>query len=192
MKHLLILGLSFWMLCACTQAPQKTDEGSAAAGAAADSVAITQAIHGFYQWYLEGKFGANATLPFIVNNGGKQSLDAQKLEAWGSALKKSGFVSEEYLTNVKAYFKKCEPIWANENTAEGPSSCLDADLFTCYQDSPDLLIDAFTKNPFKISLQEGGRAVASSEEIGLFPISLKAENGKWLLTNFGCVAVPAE
>ncbi|MFN0013731.1 MAG: hypothetical protein ACKVU2_04210 [Saprospiraceae bacterium] len=45
---------------------------------------------------------------------------------------------------------------------------------------------------FSISKQGEGRVSAYSEEKGIYNIGLKLENGKWLLTNFGCVAAAAK
>ncbi len=192
MKNLLFLCLSLCLFFACNEAPKKTPTTTASSAASLDSVAITKVIHGFYQWYLVEDSGFPGDLPFVVVKKGKQKFDVQKFESWGLALLKSGFVSSEYLTNAKAYFKNCEPVWATENLDEAPPTCPDSDLFTCLQDDPNLLIDQFTKSTFSISKQGEGRAIASSEENGINNIGLKLENGKWLLTNFGCVAAAAK
>ena len=191
MKNLLFVCLTLCLFFACNEAPKNTPL-AAPAQASLDSVAITGVIHGFYKWYLGGNSGFPAGLPFIIVEKGKQRFDAQKFESWGLDLQKSGFVSSEYLSNAKAYFKNCETVWATENVDEAPPTCPDSDLFTCLQDDPNLLIDQFTKSTFSISKQGEERAIASAKEYENINIGLKLENGKWLLTNFGCVTAAAK
>ncbi|MEM6320291.1 MAG: hypothetical protein AAF960_21665, partial [Bacteroidota bacterium] len=105
--------------------------------------AVMDVIHSFYQQYL-GKPSEFNEMEFINTTGDHLKLDVPKLEAYLARLKNTNYLSESYLKQLKTYYLKCEKSWQQESKNE-PNSCLDADIFTCSQDSPELIYDYFTK-----------------------------------------------
>lgn len=147
--------------------------------------AATDVIHGFYQWYFGDNTGLDSVDFVVVNEGEPLKLDLAKLDAYYSVVKSTGFVSDELIQSEKDYFKKCEALWKEES--EGPYSCLEADRFTCLQDSPDLIRDDFTKTPVLVTYAGEDRLSAAIMKAGMEAVlELKLENGKWLLANTPC------
>ncbi|MEM6517560.1 MAG: hypothetical protein AAF688_15365 [Bacteroidota bacterium] len=142
-------------------------------------------IHSFYQQYL-GKPSEFDEMAFINTSGDHLKLEAPKLEAYLARLKNTNYLSESYLKQLKTYYFKCEKSWQEESKDE-PSSCLDADIFTCSQDSPELIYDYFTKTSVETTYLTAERIFAQMEENGWRnDFELQLENNKWKLVKLRC------
>ena len=184
MKKLVFLFFSILFLSSCQEGTKKAPEPTAIA---ADSSAIADVIHGFYQWYDSYVRDEAKKIDFvkIVNN--HYALDLPLLEKYLSDVNASGFVSSEFLGNDMAFYKACENLWQNEE-AEGPPNGMDADKYFCAQDWD---LDFWTKSPVRIkSIGDDKVAATLYGEMGGSPLEhsfeLKKENGKWLLTKIEC------
>lgn len=184
MKKLVLVFFSILILSSCQEGTKKTPESTAIT---ADSSAIADVIHGFYQWYDPYIRDEAKNIDFvkIVNN--HYALDLPSLEKYLSNINASGFVSSEFLDNDMAFYKTCEKLWQNEE-AEGPPTGMDADKYFCAQDWD---LNFWTKSPVRIkSMGDDKVAATLYGEMGGSPLEqnfeLKKESGKWLLTKIEC------
>jgi hypothetical protein len=193
MKHLTITALFMLLLCSCQEETKKTSETSAVA---ADSTAIADAIHGFYQWYDQSIRARTTDIDFtkVVNN--HYALDLPLLEKYLANIKTSGFVSAEFLDNEMAFYQSCEKLWQKEE-AEGSPIGMDADKYFCAQDWD---LNFWTKAPVRFKAMGDDKVAATLyDTVDGSPFEhnfeLKKEGGKWLLTQIECdmgIGEPAE
>ncbi|MCU0346288.1 MAG: copper resistance protein NlpE N-terminal domain-containing protein [Saprospiraceae bacterium] len=194
MKYQLFIFLAGLTLFSCkntttTEAGAATEEVSAENGSDNDPdlLAITDVIHGFYKWY---ETNANALANINYVKGGKSStLDNAKLDAYYASLKQSGFISQAYIDEDRAYLKNLEATaWKNENVNEEPLTGLDYDRFFCAQDyeiafwtTAPVYVDGLGTDKVKANLTglEGGSERTQNFE-------LVKENGKWLISKIIC------
>lgn len=194
MKNYIIILITILFAFACNQTPQaesaSTQEvtadknNNANTSISADSTEIATVIHGFYKWY-DGFVNKNMT--FTDDTGKHLKLSPTKLAAYYAEFKKTGFVSEEFVENEYAFFKKCEKLWENENKDE-VVSCLDADKYFCGQDWE---INFWVNSPIRIKKIAENKAFVTmystdKENPQERNFELKKENNKWLLTKIAC------
>lgn len=192
MKNLILIFLLLGFVTRCKKAPQKiTSEIPEVVKPQdhPDLVAATDVLHGFYQWY--NVFQKNNNINFINDKGKHLKLDLPKLDAYLAHFNNSGYVSSSFITNEKAYYKRCETFWQKEGK-EGPPMGLDADKYFCAQDWD---INFWTTAP--VSAEGLGsnniKATMSGTEGGAprnQKFDLVKENGKWVIANIDCQMLP--
>ena len=174
------------LFAACAEAPKNTSETSAAS-VSADSAMVAQVIHGFYTWYDAISINDAEWSNFTDNSGKHLKLDTTKFNTFLNHLKSSGFVSQSFLDQEKAFYKKCELLWQNEPVDEVPSG-MDADKYFCAQDWE---INFWVNSPVRIKpLGQYKLAATMYGDEGGSPrehnFELVKENGKWLLSSIEC------
>ncbi|MBL7774614.1 MAG: DUF3828 domain-containing protein [Saprospiraceae bacterium] len=162
------------------------DQIAEALASAAARKACETTIHDFYRWYDAFARDDSRYIQFTDQSGKHVRLDTAKLELHLAQYKSSGFVSERFIANRKAYYQNCEKLWQNEPKDE-PGSCMDHDPCFCAQDWE---LDFWTKSPVSIQ-RTGEQAVATlSGTEGGSPreqrINMVLENGKWLIADIRC------
>lgn len=137
MKYILVFFLAAGLLASCQNSASEpseevpTDDGGSQDDA--DLVAINDAIHGFYHWY-EANLENLANINY-VSGGQPATLDQAALDNYYEQLRQSGYISQSYIDNDRAYLTNLEATaWKNEDVNEGPLSGLDYDRFVCAQD----------------------------------------------------------
>lgn len=191
MKNCIIILISVLFVFACNQNTEKESNSTQTVtnnksntSISTDSMEIAAVIHGFYKWY---DVFVNKNMQFTDNTGKHLKLSPSKLAAYYAELKKTGFVSEEFVENEYAFFKKCEKLWENENKDE-VVSCLDADKYFCAQDWD---INFWVNSPIRIKNMGENRAFATmystdKQNPQEHNFDIKKENNKWLLTKIAC------
>lgn len=186
MKSLASSILILIALFACNKGAQNT-ETTKSPDAPSDSVAIADAVHGFYKWYTAFSQDTTKRIDFTDDSGQHLTLNQAKLERYYANFKNTGFVSDEFIANEYEFYKKCSKLWQNELIDEVPS-CMDADKYFCAQDwEPDFWI----KSPVRIKNIGSDKVLATLYGIAFGGsmernIELKKENGKWLITKVEC------
>ena len=174
---------------ACNNKEVKKSSASAETNTAvvnttAESLAIAEALHGFFTWY-----DANETrlgkIEYVNDKGKHLVLDEKQLMLYHAEVKKSGFVSDDFIADEKKFYQACSKAWANERKDEVPTG-LDANRYHCAQDF---------MAPYNIgvvtSIINGDRAdavltLSAGNAKSDFKFEMKKENGKWLLSKIGC------
>lgn len=171
----------FFMACSSKQNSKEVNTDSLT-----PSYPASESVIGFLTWYKLHMMDLNAYN--LVTNNGNESPDPSKpysvnfpeTEKYIAALQASGFVSNKFAENRRAYFKKCDEALKIEQQYDGPPMGFDADLIMLSQDFElDFLEQA------KINAHPGGNT--NSHIILEFPYGLKLayamtwENGKWLI-----------
>lgn len=188
MKSLLFLPLALVALMACQPSSStNTTTTSPTRNTNSDSIAITDAVHGFYTWYNAFSQDTTHRIDFTDDRGKHLKLIQPKLERYYAHFKASGFVSDEFITGEQAFYKQCSQLWQQEASDDVPS-CLDADKYFCAQDWEPAF---WTTSPVRIRNSGENRVVAtlygkSYDSPMERNISLKKENGKWLITSIEC------
>ncbi|MBV6425922.1 MAG: hypothetical protein KIPDCIKN_00413 [Haliscomenobacter sp.] len=176
-----LIGLFFSLLsCGNQSQPHQSPTPSPAP----DSAAVADVIHGFYQWYDAFIENGGEKSGFTKEENGHLALDSVAFETYFAQFQETGFVSEEFVQNEWAFFKKCAAFWQNESLGELPT-CLDADKYFCAQDWD---IQFWTTAPVRINPLGDNRMAATlyggeSEERNF---ELKKEGDKWVLTKIEC------
>ncbi|MCC7466090.1 MAG: hypothetical protein IT261_07470 [Saprospiraceae bacterium] len=177
MKQVFPLALLILLLSACKSKPASQSE--------IDLSEITKTIHQFAQWYHDYVNGVTESQQFIDKKGPYARLDSAGLESYLVNLKSSGMVSESLLEGERAYYRKCEPFWQNENKEEELTG-MDANRFFCGQDwdiklwaSAPVSAEGLGTDEVVATMGplEGGRSVQ---------FSLEKEVDKWLITAVDC------
>ncbi|MDX2247890.1 MAG: DUF3828 domain-containing protein [Bacteroidia bacterium] len=186
MKNGVLFYLLVFMFFACKNADQN-DTAHEGQVVTADSAAIADAIHGFFHWYDTFLMDTTVRIEFTDASGEHLKLDQANLESYYSHFRNSGFVSDEFIANEYAFFKKCEQLWQNEAVDDIPS-CLDADKYFCAQDWE---INFWTQSPVRIQSLGDNKVYATlygSDSAGSIERSfeLKKENEKWVLLKVEC------
>jgi hypothetical protein len=149
------------------------------------TTAVTEVVHGFFKWYFKDNSQFEAANDFIDRDGDFLELNLSKLDNYLMVLKKTGFISDEFIKKEKIGYQKCAKLWKKET--EGPYSCLDADRFTCSQDAPDLLIDHYTTLPVQLMYMGDNRVKAQLIEEGwVSDLELIRVDNSWLIAKFEC------
>lgn len=179
MKYFLILLAALLGITAC----QNTGESASASKEAAksDSLAIADALHGFFKWYEENNERLN-TIRFVDNTGEHLKLDEEKLNEYLAEFDKSGFVSKGFTEDEKKFYKTCSAFWKNEPIDEVPTG-LGADRYYCAQ---DFVAPYSTGKVTSVIDGDHADATLALDETSKFHFSMIRENGKWLLDKTGC------
>jgi hypothetical protein len=197
MKKMIFISLVLTAFLACKDAPNSTDATKATEKADAtkdttagpttaggtqnttDTTSITEVVHGFYKWY---ETFPSMDYDYVDAKGKIAKLDNSKLEAYHTALLKSGFLSKAYIDNDMAYLKKYEAEWVKnkENGNDGPLSGLDYDRVFCGQDWDIVAYKSGAVKVDGISANEAKAGIESSK------LDLVKENGKWLISKITC------
>lgn len=146
----------------------------------------SESVIGFLTWYKVHMMDLNA-FKLVTNNGNATpqpdkpySVNFSETEKYIAALKASGFISEKYVENTRAYFKKWNDTLKVEKQYDGPPMGFDADLIMLSQD-----FDLNFLDQVKINTHPGG--TYNAHVMLEFPYGLKLayamslENGKWLI-----------
>ena len=157
MKQITALFIPIAIFFACGNPAPAPAETAKVVDISADSTAIAGVIHGFYQWYDKFTVDETKQLNFINEDGPHLTIDQGKMEAYFADFYKTGFVSQAFLTEQYAFYKKCEVLWQNEEKGDVPSG-MDADKFFCAQDWE---VDFWTKSPVKIQKTGENKAAAT-------------------------------
>lgn len=187
MKTLVNISFLAILLFSCKDAPKNTPVIEASKEVISDSMAVTNTIRGFYKWYKDFVVDTTKHMDFADDSGKHYKLNTSKLERYYAHFKVTGFVSNEFIENEYAFYKKCNTLWQDEPVDDVPS-CLDADKYYCAQDWDD---NIWLNSPIKITKTNGDRASATlyykdqaySMERNF---ELKKENGKWVLAKIEC------
>ena len=150
-------------------------------------IAITNTVHGFYEWYDTFIRDTGQNINFLDMRGKYAKLDAAKVDQYFNNLKAGGFISDEFIAGEKDFLRKCEPLWQTEDK-NAPLTGLDYNRFFCAQ---DWNIDFWTKAPVNVNGTGADRVAAtlSGTEAGTpreQHLELKLENDKWLITRIIC------
>jgi hypothetical protein len=193
MKNSVLICLVLTSLFACKEAPKNTadtpsdkmaevptDKGGTQDDG--DLVAVTDVIHGFYQWYEAFTNDDKRNIDYLDSKGKTSKLDNAKVNAFHAELMKSGFISKVYIDNDMVYLKKYEAEWQKnkENNNDGPLSGLDYDRVFCGQDWD---IIAYTMGAIEA---EGLGTNQVKVTVEASKIELVKENGKWLISKISC------
>ena len=150
----------------------------------ADSLAIAEALHGFFTWY-----DANETrlgkIEYVNDKGKHLVLDEKQLMLYHAEVKKSGFVSDDFIADEKKFYQACSKAWAKERKDEVPTG-LEADRYHCAQD----FVAPYNTGAVT-SIINGDHAdvvltLSAGGSKSDFKFEMKKENGKWLLSKIGC------
>ena len=189
MKQLLLTAIFAFFLQACQNKEATknttTTETKTAASAAADSIGITEALHGFFTWYDANNIRISK-IDLTKQNGKYLELDEKQLQNYLGEIKKSGFVSDELIADETKFYQACAKLWANESNDE-INSGMESDRFLCAQD----YIAPYNTGSVK-SIITGDRAhstltlKADMNQSNDFNFEMKKENGKWLLAKLDC------
>lgn len=150
-----------------------------------DSTGISNSLTGFFSWY-DAHVDSLSAIRFVNDAGEHLTLDENKLQTYLSALKGSGYVSDELLADEVRFYRACAKEWKTESKDEIPSG-LSADRFYCAQD----YIAPYQEGKVS-SVVNGDRAKAvltltgEMGERSEFRFELKKEAGKWLLSRLDC------
>lgn len=196
MKKLTFFGLVLTSFLACKNAPESTQSSaeksqtktaditnesinSGGKQDITDSAAIIEVVHNFYKWY---ETFPSMDYDYVDAKGKIAKLDNSKVEAYHTALLKSGFLSKAYIDNDIAYLKKYEAEWvkSKENGNDGPLSGLDYDRVFCGQDWDIVAYKSGAVKVEGISANEAKAGIESSK------LDLVKENGKWLISKITC------
>lgn len=192
MKHLLgaaLLISIFLTACQNNETPKTATapetKAAPAPAANADSIAIADAVHGFFTWY-DANSERLGKIQFVNDKGKHLTLDEKQFAVYLEEVRKSGFVSETFLTNETKFYHTCAKIWQTEAKDEVPTG-LDADRFLCAQD----FIAPYNTGKVTSDISGDGALATltltgSQNEQSIFTFDLKKENGKWLLAKLGC------
>lgn len=191
-KHLTVCIWS--LLAACTSAdktkmPPIGNKIAADAPQATDEAFKKQpagTILHFLQWYRSNvqqlkkiemvKHSAHpdSSTYYLVNDAGTE----QYLEA----LKQSGFVSDMYITNWRAYFTKCNDNLQKTPQTETPVQGLDFDLVMLAKDYEEDLagIESSTVEYVKVA-NDKGTVTVGLPTAGRLKYRISKQDGKWLI-----------
>ncbi len=154
----------------------------------------SESVIGFLTWYKAHMMDLNA-YKLVTNNGNETpepnkpySVNFSETEKYIAALKASGFISEKYVENRRAYFKKCDDTLKQEKQYDGPPMGFDADLIMLSQDFELGFLD-------QVRIDTHPVGINNAHIILEFPYGLKLdytmslEKGKWLIDDIQNVSV---
>ncbi|HET6991993.1 MAG TPA: hypothetical protein VFJ43_11745 [Bacteroidia bacterium] len=112
------------------------------------------------------------------------SVNFPATEKWLQLFKESGYVSDEFVTHWRKYFKDCEKDFQKNHAWDGPPDGFDYDfIFNSQEEFPS---DSVIQNATTKSANLTGDRVTISLEIPDFgeltKKLVKSTDGKWLLT----------
>ncbi|WP_205514430.1 hypothetical protein [Longitalea arenae] len=159
-------------------APQPTDEGFKKQPAGT--------ILHFLQWYrsnvqqlkkidmVKHSSHPDSSNYYVVNDAGTE----QYLEA----LKQSGFVSDTYITNWRAYFRKCNENLRKSPQSEAPVQGLDFDLVMLAKEYEEDLTGIERSTVEYVSVAEDkGSITVGLPSAGRLKYRITKQDGKWLI-----------
>jgi Protein of unknown function (DUF3828) len=162
-----------------------TETKAAASPANADNTAITETLHGFFTWYSanDERIGK---INFVNETGKHLALDEKQLTVYHAEVKKSGFVSDEFIADEIKFYKACSKSWEEETKGEVPTG-MGADRYLCAQDfiapyNTGTVTSVINGDRAKATLTLKGEQGEKSD----FTFDMKKEGGKWLLAKLGC------
>lgn len=191
-KHLTVC---IWaLLAACTSAdktkmPPIGNKFAADAPPATDEAFKKQpagTVLNFLRWYRSNvhqlkkieivthSTNPDSSMYYVVNDAGTE----QYLEA----LKQSGFVSDTYITNWRAYFKKCNDNLLKTPQTEAPVQGLDFDLVMLAKEYEEDLngIERSTVEYVNVANDKGSITVGLPT-VGRLKYRITKQDGKWLI-----------
>jgi len=137
----------------------------------------------FYKWYASDDSIQNFdVMKDLKDSTDFYAIDFDKVEKYLVAFKKSGFVSDKYISAQREYFKECEAAFKKNPANDGPPYGLDYDLIMLSQDYEEDLA-----NIDKIKVEEIYRKNNESKLKLLFfgggkiDVTLTKTNEKWLI-----------
>ncbi len=184
MKNLAFFSFLMFALLGCNETPKSTPVTTAVVS---DSAAITDAVHGFYQFYNTFYKDKTKNVDFTDDKGKHLKLNQTNLDAYYAHFKTSGAVSSDFVTKELAYYKNCETLWQKEEKGD-QASCFEADRYYCSQEEPDF--EFYTKTPILVKSLNNNKAIASyagtAEGNPSIRFELVKEAGKWLVSSIEC------
>lgn len=145
-----------------------------------------QTVKDFLCWYNDN-YEKLGKLQLIKNNPPSDTtkyycVNFPETEKWLAMFKESGFVSDEFLTHWRNYFKKCEKNFQKDHVNDGPPDGFEYDfIFNSQEETPnnaEIQKATFTQN----SIGDKTTIILNFPKYG--PISktlVKSEDGRWLL-----------
>lgn len=137
----------------------------------------------FYKWYASDDNIQNFNVMKTVKDSTDYyAIDFEKAEKYLAAFKKTGLVSDKYISGQRDYFKECEAEFEKNPANDGPPYGLDYDLVMHSQE-----YDEDLANIDKIKVVEIYRKSSNSKLKLLFfaggkvDVTLSKVNGKWLI-----------
>jgi len=180
MKYFSVLFLAFITITACQNTPESAAVKTTEA-AKSDSLAIADALHGFFKWYENNNERISA-INFVDDSGKHLSLNETKLNEFLAEITKSGFVNNAFVEDEKRFYQTCSKFWANEPIDEVPTG-LGADRYYCAQD----FVAPYSEGKVTATVKgDHADAVLTLAESTTFNFTMAKENGKWLLAKLGC------
>ena len=184
MKNLVTFCFVLFVLWGCNETPKSTPVTTVFFS---DSAAITDAVHGFYQFYNTFYKDNTKNLDFTDDKGKHLKLNQANLDAYYAHFKNSGVVSSDFVTKELAYYKNCETLWQKEEKGD-QASCFEADRYYCSQEEPDF--EFYTKAPISVKSVANNTASAAfagtTEGSPSISFELVKEGDKWLVSKIEC------
>lgn len=159
-------------------APQPSDEGF--------KLQPANTILGFLQWYRQNvtrikqiEMVSPSTDPKL---NGAYAVNFTATEQYLDELKKSGFVSDTYISNWREYFKQADEKLKKTGQREGPVKEFEKDFVMWSKDYTDDLkrIEKSTVEYQKAANDEGV-VMIGLPTVGRVKYKISKQNGKWLI-----------
>ncbi|HVE61147.1 MAG TPA: hypothetical protein VNA26_04970 [Chitinophagaceae bacterium] len=146
-------------------------------------------VHNFLKWYKNNDVRLNS-IPLIKGGAPDTttfySVDFTQTEKYLSELKKSGFLSDKYLNDLRTYFKSSNDSLKKYPQNDGPAYGFDFDFIMQSQDYMDIMenIDSLKILSKKIS---GNSATIIIDRLPKMKMAygLSKQGNTWLIDTFG-------
>lgn len=166
MKQLLYVLLLAATAACSTPAPDQAETAASAPPqptakvAAPAEAAPAQTVRRFVSWYIQN----TESLPghFLLNDDGQDTtkfyaVDFPGTEAWLQAVQQSGTVSDVYLNQWRAYFRRADDTLRLHPQNDGPPAGFDYDFLMLSQEADEMAAD-LRIGTFTVVRQQGPRA----------------------------------
>lgn len=187
---LILLGSIFIAFCSCKSTTKKdnnqqSNQTVVSANEMPDSIAITNTLHEFFNWY-DANVERLGKIKFVTDSAEHLTLNENNLKTYLNEIKNSGLVSDLLLEDELKFYSACAKIWKTQDQSEIPEG-LQADRFYCAQDyiapySSGKVTATIIEDKANATLSLRGKQNETKDLL----FELKKENGKWLLSKLGC------
>ncbi len=189
MKQILlsVITLFFFSLISCGEAAEKKSEADSLNADSLKHADQTTLIKNYYRWFNDNaeELDQFKLIKNYENNGDSTltfSIDFPATERWLNKFESSGFVSENFITHWRNYFKECEEALQAEKSWDGAITGFDYRFIYGSQDD-DLTNELLEQCKFISSTTEGNHEVVTIGAPGMYsPLVThleKTADGKW-------------
>lgn len=144
-----LISILLIICCSCSENHAPKEKRAETATTDSSTLSATNTIKSLYTWYSDHQYLQQA----MVNNAGGDLLDSTKFYSvnfdatndYLNELKKTGLVSDKYLSEWRNYFVKCEEHFKKFPAYDGPPAGFEYDFITKSQDfelTPDAIKNA--------------------------------------------------